>query len=929
MKKLYLLDGMALAYRAHFALIRSPIYTSKGFNTSAIFGFTATLIELMTNQEPSHLAVVFDTSAPTERHRIHPEYKATREDMPEDLSAALPHLDRIAEAFAIPVIKLDGYEADDIIGTLAHRAEADGFDEVYMVTPDKDFGQLVTEKIKMYRPSRKGDEAEIWGIKEIREKWGIERVEQVIDMLGLCGDTSDNIPGVPGIGPKTAEKLLAKYDTVEGLLDHVDELKGKQQEKVRDNADQALLSKKLATIQLDVPIKATWDDLLLDPPDKKKLVPIFTEFEFRTLGKRIFGSEFSVQEAASDLVLMSEDDEKAAAPKNGPTEGQLDLIPDISFKKLDDINPDYRILKTDTELAELNETLTKAGVFAFDTETTALNPRAAELIGISFSVEKHRGYWVPVSDQALDALRPVFANPELTKIGHNLKFDLAVLAENDCPVHGPCYDTMLAHALIDPEQRHNLDTLSEDFLKYSTIRFSELFPDAKKGEMIDYSGVDEKALANYAIEDADVALQLWHLFEPKLTECGQDKIFYEIETPLLPVLVAMEREGIQMCEDTLKDIGSAITDQIVELQEAVYKAAGREFNLNSPKQLGEVLFDELNLVEKPKKTRTGQYATNEQVLSSLAPQHRIVADLLEYRQLSKLKSTYIDALPNSVDAKTSRVHTHYGQAQTATGRLSSNDPNLQNIPVRSERGREIRKAFVPRAGWTLLAADYSQIELRILAALTSDEGLLTAFREKRDIHTATAAKIFAVEPEAVDRGQRSTAKMVNFGIPYGISAFGLAQRLGTVSRTEAQGIIDAYFKQFPGIPGYMKAQQEKAREQGYVETVCGRRRYLRDINSSNGTVRSGAERNAINMPIQGTAADMIKLAMIRIQKSITEQNLQSRMLLQVHDELVFDMHPDEETQLREIVSEGMIGALDLACPIEIEMGTGTNWLEAH
>ncbi|PXA05747.1 DNA polymerase I [Coraliomargarita sinensis] len=927
MKTLYLLDGMALAYRAHFALIRSPIYTSKGFNTSAIFGFTGTLIELMINRQPSHMAVVFDTDAPTERHELHKEYKANREDMPEDLSAALPHLDRIAEAFGIPVLKKDGYEADDIIGTLAHRAEADGFEEIFMVTPDKDFGQLVTEKIKMYRPSRKGDAAEIWGIKEICEKWGIERVEQVIDMLGLCGDVSDNIPGVPGIGPKTAEKLLAKYDTVEGLLDHVDELKGKQQEKVRDNAEQALLSKKLATIQLDVPVEASWDDLQLDEPDKEKLVPIFTEFEFRTLGKRIFGNDFSVQEAAQDLVLKSEDDEKAAAKDDG---GQLDLIPEMPFKKLSDFETDYRVVRDTEGLDELVQALRDAGEFAFDTETTALNPRSADLVGLSFSTKAHSGWWVPTSKDALAALRPVFADPSLTKIGHNLKFDLAVLAEQDCPVNGACYDTMLAHALIDPEQRHNLDVLAEDILQYSTIRFSELFPEAKKGEALDYSGVEPQALANYAIEDADIALQLLEGFKPRLDEVGQAKVFFEIETPLLPVLVAMEREGIRMCEQTLKDTGLSIQDHIIALQDSVYEAAGREFNLNSPKQLGEVLFDELKLVEKPKKTRTGQYATNEQVLSTLAPKHQIVADLLEYRQLSKLRSTYIDALPNSVDPKTGRVHTHYGQVQTATGRLSSNDPNLQNIPVRSERGREIRKAFVPREGWKLLAADYSQIELRILAALTGDEGLLTAFKEKRDIHTATAAKIFDVALDAVTRDQRSTAKMVNFGIPYGISAFGLSQRLGgAVSRTEAQDIIDQYFKQFPGIPSYMEAQKKKAKKQGYVETVCGRRRSLRDINSSNGTIRAAAERNAINMPIQGTAADMIKLAMVRIQKSMTEAQLKSRMLLQVHDELVFDMHPDEETQLRELVTEGMVGALELDCPIEIEIGIGDNWLEAH
>ncbi|MEM8868548.1 MAG: DNA polymerase I [Verrucomicrobiota bacterium] len=929
-KTLYLLDGMALAYRAHFALIRSPIYTSKGFNTSAIFGFTGTLIELIQNRKPSHLAVVFDTSAPTERHRIHPEYKANREEMPEDLATAMPHLDRIAEAFGIPVLKLDGYEADDIIGTLAHRAEADGFDEIFMVTPDKDFGQLVTGKIKMYRPSRAGDGAEIWGIEEIKEKWGIARVDQVIDMLGLCGDKVDNIPGIPGIGPKTAEKLLATYDTVENLLQHTDELKGKQQERIRDNAEQALLSKKLATIQLDVPIEADWEAITLNAPEKEKLVPIFTEFEFRSLGKRVFGADFSVQEAANDLVLQSEDDEKTAKAATKQAEsGQLDLLPDLQFKKLPDLQTHYQIADSPQTLTQLLAELKAAESFAFDTETTGLNPRAAQLVGLSFATAAHTGWWVPASPEALAALRPVLADSSISKVGHNLKFDLTILAENDCPVRGPCYDTMLAHALIDPEQRHNLDTLAEDFLQYSPIRFSELLPDVKKGETIDYSGVAPKALADYATEDADVTLQLWALFQPKLEESGQAKVFYEIETPLLPVLVTMEREGILMCKDTLKDIGSSLVDHIVELQESVYTAAGREFNLNSPKQLGEVLFDELKLVEKPKKTKTGQYATNEQVLSSLAPKHPIVANLLEYRQLSKLKSTYIDALPNAVDPKSGRVHTHYGQIQTSTGRLNSNDPNLQNIPVRSQRGREIRKAFIPRPGWKLLAADYSQIELRILAALTKDEGLLTAFREGRDIHTATAAKIFDIAPNAVERDQRSTAKMVNFGIPYGISAFGLAQRLGTVSRTQAQAIIDNYFAQFPGIPGYMQAQQNSAKEKGYVETVCGRRRHLRDINSSNGTIRAAAERNAINMPIQGTAADMIKLAMVRIQKSMTDAGLQSRMLLQVHDELIFDLHPDEETQLKAIVTTGMVGALELPCPIVIDIGLGNNWLEAH
>ena len=935
-KTLYLLDGMALAYRAHFALIRSPIYTSKGFNSSAIFGFTGTLIELITKKQPSHLAVVFDTSAPTARHILHPEYKAQREAMPEDLAAAMPHLSRVAEAFGIPVLKMDGYEADDIIGTLAHRAEADGFDEVFMVTPDKDFGQLVTEKIKMYRPSRQGDGAEILGVDEIKAKWDIIRVDQVIDMLGLCGDVSDNIPGVPGIGPKTAAKLLAAYDNVDNIITHVDELKGKQQERVRDNAEQARLSKTLATIQLDVPIDAEWDSLRLDPPSQDKLVPLFAEFEFRTLAKRIFGSDFTIQEASSDLVLMSEDDEKTKAKQpaaNRSDDQQLDLLPAVTYTTFADTKTDYRIADSAETLKQLTDALRAAGSFAFDTETTGLNPRSVDLVGISFSTAAHSGWFVPVSAEnsaaVFEALRPVFIDSSLPKIGHNLKFDLSILAEQGIDVAGHCYDTMLAHALIDPEQRHNLDTLSEDFLQYTTIRFSELVPDVKKGQPIDYSSVKPQALADYAIEDADVTLQLWELFKAKLEESGQAKVFYEIETPLLPVLVAMEREGILMNEATLAEIGKSLEGHIETLRDSINAAAGREFNLNSPKQLGEILFDELKLVEKPKKTKTGQYATNEQVLSSLAPKHPIVADILEYRQLTKLKSTYIDALPNSIDPVSGRVHTNYGQVQTSTGRLSSNDPNLQNIPVRSVQGREIRKAFIARPGWKLLSADYSQIELRILAALTGDEGLLNAFREGRDIHAATAAKIFEVGLDEVTREQRSTAKMVNFGIPYGISAFGLAQRLGTVSRTEAQEIINNYFAQFPGIPGYMSRMQDSAKATGYVETITGRRRYLQDINSRNGTIRAAAERNAINMPIQGTAADMIKIAMVNVQNALVAQNLNTRMLLQVHDELIFDLDPSEETTVRALVTEGMKKALDLKCPIEIDIGLGDNWLEAH
>ena len=911
---LYLLDGMALAYRAHFALINSPIHTSAGFNTSAIFGFTATLIDIINKRQPSHIAVVFDTSAPTERHVIHPEYKANREEMPEDLAAAMPHLNRVAQAFGIPVLKLDGYEADDIIGTLAHRAEKEDFQAIYMVTPDKDFGQLVTERIHMYRPGRKGNEVEILDVPAILEKWGIVRVDQVIDMLGLCGDSVDNIPGVPGIGPKTAQKLLEQFDSMEGILENTDQLKGKQQEKLREFADQARLSKKLATIQLDVPIEVDLDTLRLHTPEREKLQPLLDEFELRTLGKRIFGEEFSLQ---------------SQAPAQENSGAQIELLPASNFRTLADIQTDYRTADTPETLQALCQELQASQAFALDTETTALNPRSARLVGIAFSTRPQSGWWMPASAEALSAVRPLLADPTRRKIGHNLKFDLAVLAENDCPVEGTCLDTLIAHSLIDPSQRHNLDSLAENLLNYAPIRFDELIPGQKKGDVIDYSGVDPAALADYAIEDADIALQLWHHLEPQIESNGLTRVFEEIETPLLPVLVDIERQGIALCTDTLARTGSELETHIESLRESVYQAAGRPFNLNSPKQLGEVLFDELKLVEKPKKTRTGQYATNEQVLTTLANTHPIVAELLEYRQLSKLKSTYIDALPNAVDPVTNRVHTHFGQAQTATGRLSSNDPNLQNIPVRSARGREIRKAFIPRNDWQLLAADYSQIELRILAALSQDPGLLEAFRTGQDIHTATAARLFDVPPEQVDRDQRSTAKMVNFGIPYGISAFGLAQRLGNVSRTEAQAIIDNYFAQFPGIPGYIESRVEQARQKGYVETLCGRRRALPDIDSKNGSIRNAAERNAINMPIQGTAADMIKLAMIRIHREVRQAGLQSRMLLQVHDELLFEAAPGEEDTLRRILTRGMTEALPLDCPLEVTIGTGQNWLEAH
>lgn len=929
---LYLLDGMALAYRAHFALIRNPIVNSKGINTSAIFGFTNTILELIQQQKPSHLAIVFDTSAPTERHRIHPEYKANRDAMPEELAAAIPQLDRIAQGFKIPVLRLDGYEADDIIGTLAHKAAAEDFDQIFMVTPDKDFGQLVTEKIKMYRPSRQGSGAEVWGIQEIKEKWLIDRVDQVIDMLGLCGDTADNIPGISGIGPKTAAKLLAAYESVEGIIEHVDALKGKQQERIREHSEQALLSKRLATIQLDVPIRYQWDDFRLSPPDLQLLGPLLSEFEFRSIGKRLFGDSFlSDQRSDSELKDSVTTNSNSEELKSLPETDQLELLLPATFKNFASTETDYQAIDSIEKLESLRQKLAKSGCFAFDTETTHLNPHHAKLIGLSISHEAHTGYWIRIDKypHLLQPLGSLFSDPAITKLGHNLKYDLAILLNHGLRVQGPCYDTMLAHAVLEPEKKHTLDSLAESQLHYSPIRFSTLFPEMTAGAELDYAQVDSDQLMAYAIEDADLTWQLWQQFKAQLKTSGQAAIFYEIEAPLVPVLMQMEQHGICLDEAALADSRLRLGKQIESLETAIFKQAQQSFNLNSPKQLGHILFDELKLVEKPKKTKMGQYQTNEQVLTQLAPKHRIVAEILEYRQLSKLKSTYVDALPKAIEPKTNRIHTHYLQLQTSTGRLASNQPNLQNIPIRTLEGQAIRKAFVPAAGWTLLAADYSQIELRILAALSQDAGLLNAFKNNEDIHASTAAKIFDVAINDVNREQRSTAKMVNFGIPYGISAYGLSQRLGTIGRQEAQEIIDQYFAQFPGIPTYMQGVISQAREKGYVETLSGRRRFLRDIGSRNATIRAAAERNAINMPIQGTAADMIKRAMTRIHISLQTQQLASRLLLQVHDELVLEVKPEEMPEVRKLVREAMLEALPIDCPLEISLGQGDNWFAAH
>ncbi len=937
MKTLYLIDGMALAYRSHFALIRSPIHTSKGFNTSAIYGFTAAVIELLTNRKPTHLAIVFDTDAPTERHRIHPEYKAHREAMPEDLSAALPHLSRVAEAFDIPVLTKDGFEADDIIATLARLAAAQDF-EVFMVTPDKDFGQLVTDRVRMYRPSRQGDGAEILDVEAVKAKWGIARVEQVIDMLGLCGDASDNIPGIPGVGPKTAQKLLAEYDSVENLLAHADDLKGKLRERVKEHSEQALLSKRLATIDQAVPLEVDWDAFQVHPPEPEKVLPLFAEFEFRTLRKRIFGDD-----AETDFALESADgirsDGRAAETKKEASEGvaiQAELLPFADCKGLDQLEHDYSIVSHPDALQSVVEVLGKLAGFAFDTETTQLNPHRAEWIGLALArLDRREGWWIPLPprdsserEDFLKVLQPLFANPKLEKVGHNLKFDLAILQLNGLVVEGPFYDTMLAHSLVSPTMRHGLDRLAEECLQYRTIPFTAIGVEPDADGNLDYAKVDPVLLRDYAVEDADVAGRLRELLDPQIDAMEQRKVFRDIECRLLPTLMAMEVRGIRLDPLALESCGTGMADKIVALEEACFEYAGRPFNLNSPKQLGEVLFDEMAIAEKPKKTKTGQYATNEQVLSTLANRHPIIPAILEHRGLVKLKNTYIDTLPSAIEPKTGRIHTHFGQVQTSTGRLSSNNPNLQNIPVRSGEGREIRRAFVPKEGWVMISADYSQIELRILAALSGDEGLLHAFAEGRDIHTATAARIYGVELDAVDRSMRAKAKMVNFGIPYGISAFGLAQRLD-IARSEAQELINHYFEQFPGVLQYTRETIEFARQHGYVETLSGRRRSMDDIHSANATIRSSAERNAINMPIQGTAADMIKLAMIRVDERLKVEQLSAALLLQVHDELILEAPPSEVEHVCELTRTEMCDALPMTCPIEVEVGVGPNWLEAH
>ena len=942
MKKLFLLDGMALVYRAHFAFISHPILTSKGVNTSALYGFTQTLLDIQKNQQPTHLAVAFDTQAPTQRHVEFADYKAHREEMPEELSAALPHVRRMAEALNVPVLICDGYEADDIIGTLVRRAGKEGFTS-YMVTSDKDFGQLITANTFIYKPSRSGEGVEIIGLPEIQSRWGVQRPEQVVDVLAMMGDASDNIPGVPGIGEKTAMKLIAQYGTVENLLARAGELTGRVKQTLETNREQALLSKRLATIICDAPCAVDLDALKVQPPDEEKLKGLLVEFEFNSIGRRLFGEYFkagrgggSLRSTAAtpgdkpveQLVLVSETEGGAAEAKAEPAAASANL------KTIADVPHEYHLAASPAGRAALIQRLQKLTCFCFDTETTSLDPKEARLVGLAFSFEPHTGHYVPVPQDAvgakgvLDEFRPLLESDHIEKVGHNLKFDLSVLKWQGVSVGGKLFDTMVAHSLIEPEMRHGMDYLSEVYLGYTPVPISKLIGDAKAGQL-NMADVPVAKVAEYSAEDADVTWQLRAALEPLLKEKGQERVFYEVESPLIPVLVDMEFEGIKVDAGALAEFATQLSKEMDESEKAVYRLAGTTFNLNSPRQLGQILFDILKIGDAPKKTKTGQYATDEQTLAALAADHEIVQRLLEYRTASKLKSTYADALPEAIWPKTGRVHTTYNQVMTTTGRLSSQNPNLQNIPIRTERGQEIRKAFVPRSGeYRLLSADYSQIELRIIAALSREQAMLEAFKAGVDVHTATAARVFGVFPDLVTPEMRRKAKMVNFGIIYGISAFGLSQRLG-IPRKEAADIIDQYFRQFPGIRRYMDETTEFARKHGFVETVTGRRRYIRDIRSANNTIRGAAERNAINAPIQGTAADMIKLAMISIHRELARRKLKTRMLLQVHDELVFDLYQPEQPEVLPMVEEKMKTAIPLDVPLAVEMGIGENWLTAH
>jgi DNA polymerase-1 len=938
MKKLFLLDGMALMYRAHFALSKNPRFTSGGINTSAVMGFTNTLLDVLKKERPTHMAVVFDTDAPTERHTDFADYKGHRQAMPEDLSAAMPYVIKLILGFNIPVITSDGFEADDIIGTLAKKAEQKGY-QVYCMTPDKDFAQLVSDNIFIYKPARMGNDMEILGVKEVKAKWEIDDVCQVIDILGLWGDAVDNIPGIPGIGEKTAKALIKQYGSMENIIAHSHELKGKMRENVEKYAEQGLMSKKLATIILDAPVELDEAGLELCAPSRDLLEPLFAELEFRTLGRRVFGDDFSITEYKA-VPAGGQQDLFGNVEPGMPRTLQVDISdiaePEIQIasKNINNVPHEYHLVTTAQQRAELISSLLQQTEITFDTETTGIDANNCELVGLSFAIKPGEAWYIPVpadydgAKAIADEFKPVLENEAISKVGQNVKYDILVLKWYGIEVKGSLFDTLLAHYVLDPDTRHGMDILSENYLGYKPVSITELIGPKGKNQLT-MRDVDVEKVKDYAGEDADVTLQLKQVFEPKLKEVGAEKLLSEMENPLVYVLADVEFEGVRVDEGTLKEISKELEIDINRLEQTVYEKAGVKFNISSPKQLGEVLFEKLLLDPKAKKTKTGQYQTGEDVLLALASKSDIVRDILDFRQLLKLKSTYVDALPLMINPKTGRIHTSYNQAVAATGRLSSQNPNLQNIPIRTARGREVRKAFIPRdENHVLLSADYSQIELRIIAEISKDANMLDAFARNLDIHTATAANVYNIPLEEVTGEQRRNAKAVNFGIIYGQSAFGLSQSLG-IPRKEASDIIEQYFVQFAGIKNYMSDTMNFARENGYVKTLMGRRRYLRDINSANATVRGFAERNAINAPIQGSAADMIKIAMINIHREFKAQKLDTRMTMQVHDELVFDVPRHEVELVKPIIAHHMKTAIITEVPIMVEMGTGVNWLEAH
>ncbi len=929
-KKLFLLDGYALVYRAYFAFINNPRINSKGVNTSAMFGFTNLLWDVIKKQKPTHIAVVFDPQEESsERNGIYEDYKAHRQEMPEDLQKSLPYVARIIDAFRIPLIIKEGYEADDVIGTLARQAEKKGF-TTYMMTSDKDYGQLVTEKTFWYKPGRMGSPDEVLGIKEVCKKFDVESPAQVVDLLGLMGDASDNIPGIPGVGEKTALKLLKEFGSVENLLANTDKLNGKIKEKVEEHADLARISKQLATIITDVPIELDENALKLEEPDKEKLRELFAELEFRTLSERILGESISGTATKSQGAQMGLFD--AALD----TEINNDTTPAVQrFNVLSDIKHQYFVVDDPNWQRDLADVLLTQKEVCIDTETTSLDALQAELVGISFCFKTHQAYYIPLPEnreetlKILEPFRPFFEHNEIVKIGQNIKYDLTVLANYGIELQGPLFDTMLAHYVIQPEMRHGMDFLAETYLHYKPIATEELIG-AKGKKQKSMRDIPIEQVAEYCNEDTDVTFQLKKIFVPLLKETKTEQVFETVEMPLIPVLARMEREGVRIDAEFLKEYSHELEGEAQTIEKKIYEQAGETFNLASPRQLGEVLFEKLKLDPKAKKTKTGQYATGEDVLLKLASKHPIVHDIIEYREITKLKSTYVDALPQLINPHTGRVHTSYMQAVAVTGRLSSQNPNLQNIPIRTDRGKKIRKAFIARnEEHVLLSADYSQIELRLAAEMSGDVYMIEAFKLGKDIHTATAARVYGVTESEVTKEMRHKAKSVNFGIIYGQGAFGLAENLG-ISRTEAKEIIDNYFKQFPGIKNYMEKQIAFARENGYVQTLLGRKRWLSDINSANQTVRGFAERNAINMPLQGTAADMIKLAMIKIDDEMRKHHCKSVMILQIHDELIFDVHHSEVDWMKKKVVEIMQQALPLQqVPIVAEVGIGPNWLDAH